>query len=439
MLLSFEFENYKSFKNRTTFSMVPAPKQKGLDYSILSKEIGKKNYKSLCSAVIYGANASGKTNIIGAIQTFKSILLRGNIKNDYNAKSDNAADFLLDLIPYNSTQKKDVYFDIKYIYKELLFEYLIKLDLGGFLDKDYDRVVKEEKLFINEKDIFSRTELNLSLNKLNLKSFSEYLNINFVSKIDEADGFAKNSLIKTDLFLRNGFKTIISTKISDMIDDYFSNYLKTSYHTDAAQMTPEFKEPIFEDNMINEVAKYFGIISDKLVYVKPNKNPQEIPVLCSVVKGENYIPSQIFESYGTIRFINILPMLLFALSKGGTIIMDEFDSSIHPRVIINIINIFHDDSINKNNAQIIFNTHNPLYLNGNILRRDEIKFVEYDDEKRTSKHYSLSDFGTKGTSARKGKDYMNKYFINEYGAIKDIDFTDIFKKFLNGLHDKKNS
>ena len=204
-------------------------------------------------------------------------------------------------------------------------------------------------------------------------------------------------------------------------------------------MTPEFKEPIFEDNMINEVAKYFGIISDKLVYVKPNKNPQEIPVLCSVVKGENYIPSQIFESYGTIRFINILPMLLFALSKGGTIIMDEFDSSIHPRVIINIINIFHDDSINKNNAQIIFNTHNPLYLNGNILRRDEIKFVEYDDEKRTSKHYSLSDFGTKGTSARKGKDYMNKYFINEYGAIKDIDFTDIFKKFLNGLHDKKNS
>ena len=77
MLLSFEFENYKSFKNRTTFSMVPAPKQKGLDYSILSKEIGKKNYKSLCSAVIYGANASGKTNIIGAIQTFKSILLRG--------------------------------------------------------------------------------------------------------------------------------------------------------------------------------------------------------------------------------------------------------------------------------------------------------------------------------------------------------------------------
>jgi len=81
MLLEFKMKNYKSFKDECIFSMTPAPKQKGLDYSVLSEHIGKKEYKGLCSAAVYGPNASGKTNIIGAMETFKKIVLRGNILN----------------------------------------------------------------------------------------------------------------------------------------------------------------------------------------------------------------------------------------------------------------------------------------------------------------------------------------------------------------------
>lgn len=69
MLLEFKIKNYKSFVERTTFSMLPAPKQTGLDYSLLNERAGNKNQKALCSAVIYGPNASGKTNIIGAMET----------------------------------------------------------------------------------------------------------------------------------------------------------------------------------------------------------------------------------------------------------------------------------------------------------------------------------------------------------------------------------
>lgn len=61
MLLEFRMSNYKSFKDETIFSLVPAPKQKGLDYSILHATVGRKTYKGLCSAVIYGPNAAGKT------------------------------------------------------------------------------------------------------------------------------------------------------------------------------------------------------------------------------------------------------------------------------------------------------------------------------------------------------------------------------------------
>ena len=104
MLLEFRTSNYKSFKDELVFSLTPAPKQKGLDYSILEETIGKKTYKGLCSAIIYGPNASGKTNIIGAMDTFKSIVLRGNIRNDNDKSDPNAAAGTLELIPNSSSQ-----------------------------------------------------------------------------------------------------------------------------------------------------------------------------------------------------------------------------------------------------------------------------------------------------------------------------------------------
>ena len=117
------------------------------------------------------------------------------------------------------------------------------------------------------------------------------------------------------------------------------------------------------------------------------------------------------------------------MQNGGTLIVDEFDASIHPIALMNIINIFHNDDINIHHAQLIFNTHNPIFLNSNLFRRDEIKFVERDDENHFSTLYALSDFGTSGDKGvRKHEDYMKNYFINQYGAVKDIDFTSVFEK-----------
>ena len=88
------------------------------------------------------------------------------------------------------------------------------------------------------------------------------------------------------------------------------------------------------------------------------------------------IPAELFESYGTIRFVNMFPLIVSVLLNGGILIVDEFDASIHPMALMNIINIFHNDEINKKHAQLVFNTHNPIFLNSNLFRRDEIKFVE---------------------------------------------------------------
>ena len=115
MLLAFSIRNYKSFKNETIFSMTAAPKQKGLDYSVFEKNISGKNHKVLSSAVIYGPNASGKTNLIGAMDVMKELVLRGHIRNT-NEDSLNQAANTLELIPFRGSKNIPTLFDLLNIY-----------------------------------------------------------------------------------------------------------------------------------------------------------------------------------------------------------------------------------------------------------------------------------------------------------------------------------
>ena len=152
-------------------------------------------------------------------------------------------------------------------------------------------------------------------------------------------------------------------------------------------------------------------------------------VKTSYIKGNDkkakIVPAELFESLGTLRFMNLIIPVMRALQEGGVLVVDEFDTSIHPMAIMNLINVFHNDEINQRQAQLIFNTHNPIFLNSTLFRRDEIKFVEYGAE--GSEVYALSDFGTGANGVRKGEDYLKNYFINKYGAIQEVDFSDFLK------------
>ena len=135
-----------------------------------------------------------------------------------------------------------------------------------------------------------------------------------------------------------------------------------------------------------------------------------------------------------MRFMHLFPLVFDALVNGTVLFIDEFDASIHPIAIMDIINIFHNEDINRRGAQLIFNTHNPIFLSANLFRRDEIKFV--DRESNTSTIYSLSDFGTSGEGAvRRSDDYMKNYFVDRYGAIAETNFSDLFLKFMNNKNE----
>lgn len=445
MLLEFKTENFKSFLDEMDFSMTPAPKQKDLEYSILEHKIGNKTYKGLCSAIIYGPNASGKTNIISAMDVFKEIVLKGNIRNSDELRSPNISEGKLELIPNNLNRcPKPTKFYIRFIKGELLVEYELKIDLGLFLDRNYQRKIKFESLRINDKTIYERTD---QIEFFNLKSIEKYLINEFRVNEDSAKAIARNNLNETELFLTNGFKMMFSSKLVSFILEWFEEKFIVIYRADATEIKRKLDNTeggkIFISRTTNDAAKLFGINSNALGYVVPEDGGE--PQLCSIFKDNGVaIPAKHFESYGTVRFINMFPLILKALVEGSVLVLDEFDANIHPMALMNIINIFHDDDINKKNAQLIFNTHNPIFLNANIVRRDEIKFVERDDETHLSTHYSLSDFKTSGSNGvRKADDYLKHYFLGRYGAVKDIDFYDLFETLIKNnsseddLYEKK--
>ena len=428
MLLEFKTSNYKSFKNETVFSMIPAPRQTGLDYSIQSEKIASKKYSALSSAVIYGPNASGKTNLIGAIDTMRAIVLRGNIRNTETFSSPNPAAYILELIPNCSDKACPTSFYIKFVEQKMAFVYTFTVMLGDFLEKDYPRKIVSESLYVNEKLVFERGD------KLVVKhssKFMTYLNSSITNKFQSAIEIAENGLNNDELFLCNGFKTIFSKELASIILNWFDKKFIVIYRSDAVKVMQTFADPkdnaIYITKTLTDAAKEFGITANALGYKIEEGNEA---VLCSLIEDKKFaIPADKFESYGTIRFINEFPLVIQALISGATLVMDEFDASIHPMALMNIITVFHNDDININHSQLIFNTHNPIFLNASLFRRDEIKFVERDELTNSSVHYALSDFKT-SDGVRKGEDYMSNYFLSRYGAIKDVDFAPILEEII---------
>lgn len=426
MLLGFSSKNFKSFPS-FSFSMLAAPKQKGLDYSVSDIKIGKISHKVLSSSVIYGPNAAGKSTIICAIDLLGKIVSRGHIHDASLLNVGNFAESLLALVPNNRLKRPaPVELSADFVENGKRYVYSISIDVGAFMDSAYPRKIVEEKLIVNGVEIFHRNGDSVSVSVSNDDAlFSKEIQKN----PDYAKSLVKEGLKKEELFLCNGFKNIYGQKIFPDIFNFFNGKLLTFCNSQDMRYTPTFAgKGVFSDAEITAAAKAFGSDVNDLIFIK-SKDEME-PLLCSRTELGKVIPAKFVESLGTIRFITLFPAIVKALQTGATLVIDEFDNSIHPMAVMSLVNVFHNDDLNKKRAQLIFNTQNPIYLNNNLFRRDEIKFVDRDEN--GSSLYSLSDFGTRGTSARKGKNYMENYFVDKYGAIKNIDFSELFEKILEG-------
>lgn len=211
----------------------------------MKAKIKGKEIKGLSSSVIYGPNAAGKTNIIGAMDVFRAIVLRGNIRNSEENFSPNPASGTLELIPNNSeTKAKPVCFSIEFYEKDgdekfkILYE--LEIDLGVFLDEEYPRKILSEKLFVNGESIFQHSK---DLHFGNMKVIKGYLSYAKEQNMDSISEIAKNSLNREELFLTNGFKLIFSQKFVKLILDWFTNKFMIIYRADSMQLIKRFADP----------------------------------------------------------------------------------------------------------------------------------------------------------------------------------------------------
>lgn len=414
MLLNYSFKNFRSFKDASTLEMTPA-NVRDIPYSILKAKIGQE-YKALCSAIIYGANASGKSNVILSLAFFKELIISGNLKNQRCIP--------IDLVPCFFNKKNEpIDFSIKFIYQNFVFDYAIQIGNAFFLSENNNPIIESETLSINEKKIFERQRKQIVYLDLSKDENEERLNV-----IKEK---ASSSLLDDELFLTNGYKTLIDTTTYSIILNWFKERLIIISNIDYISSTPRFEyEQMGEaaderfklsDKIINEIAKDAGVNSTEIHFLKSDND--KFPQPFSVIDGKGVV-ARFIESAGTMKMINFLPLVISVMIKGSTLIVDELDSSLHPSAVFSIINAFHNNELNINKAQLIFTSHNPIYQKAKVFRRDEIKFIER--SKTTSKIYTLSDFGTSGKAQVKNStDIMKNYLTGKYGAINYVDFSQV--------------
>lgn len=141
---------------------------------------------------------------------------------------------------------------------------------------------------------------------------------------------------------------------------------------------------------------------------------------------QHVLPPEVYESGGTIRLLELVPVLSHALETGATLGMDAFDASLHPAIGRGIISAFHDNEFNTKNAQLIVNTHDGSLMDANLLRRDEIHFVDPDPDTGASEHYTLADFFMPDDADEwKTESLMGSYARGAYGAYPDIDVREM--------------
>lgn len=422
MLIDYRFSNFRSFKELTSLNM-----NAGRQTSLSQNLIRDYNLRILPSAVLYGANASGKSNIIMSLAVMKDIVLSGSLEADLPSLKN------LELYPF-AYQEADMpmKFTIDFLSKEQRMEYGFEIMVSSF-KKETRRIVSESLTLIdrsNQKtNIYqregNRVQINHAKKALAIIGFDLKLLRSFERKINE-------NVDDSELFLARAFKSTISSELADIVLDFFKDELVvvSDFTLKKANLIFSMQDKPQKDFLDwNDVLEGFVKRADfgpQDIAFRPNKtesNDTSMELISVYHYKDKHvmIPAELMESRGTLKLLDFALPFNGLVKAGGVFILDEFDTAIHPEMIKGILALFNDRELNQAGAQLIFTTHNPIYLNNQIFRRDQIRFVEKDSDTYESILYSLADFGSE--EVRNDHNYLINYFKGNYGALPFIDFS----------------
>lgn len=410
MLIEFSVKNFMSFKNKITLSM-----EKGNGDENLDNIFKWKDTELVKVASIYGANASGKSNLLKAFYC-AILMVRNSSMISINGKWLFIKPFMFDDV----SSKEPSEFEFIILSSGVKYKYYFSTDGYKVYDEGLDAYYTQKPT-----SIFKRYGVNkyvFNADKAKLEPLTAH---NTDNKLFLSTATTWNYDKTKDVFL--WFNNVIDTYDSfDMI----SNRDIISYKNNDNNIKQFALKLLKEsDILINNIyVDYKEDETDKQVmemFDAPLIKNVDIQVEHEIIDENNnkriYRLSFDEESRGTRVLFALAPFLKRAFESEKVIIVDELEKSLHPALIECIVKLFNNKDINKVNSQLIFTTHATNLLNIDILRRDQIWFTEKNPNNGVSSLYPLDSF-----SVRKDENIYKGYLGGRYGAVPFIRDTDLW-------------
>lgn len=421
MLVEFRVENYKSFKEAQTLSMVASSDDSLAENTITVDALGKR--RLLRSAVVYGANASGKSNLVDAFDFVRSFVA---ISVEWEpGKGIPVKPFLLDEVCAGSPST----FEVTFIHEGVRYQYGFSVDrervheewlvayprgkaqtwyerpaegaddaenwyFGPGLKGEKKRLVpltRPDALFLSVGAKFAHEQLTgvhewfsptSSGGLLAMSGTNEPGNVRLLEQATAFSLYSSKSFRKFSEVLM-----LADLGISDVSIE------QTASLPDADLLQSEHRRQLA-----------IALATQKPFDIRLEHRTQDDADTGIYFPWED-------ESHGTRRFFGLLGPWQSALGAGGVLVIDEIDASLHPLLVRALVELFHDPETNPRGAQLIFNTHDTTQLDSTLFRRDQVWFVEK-DAGGASHLYPLLDY-----KPRKGEALEKGYLAGRYGAI----------------------
>lgn len=431
MLVEISIENFRSIKKKVCFSLL-ASSDASNPRNLIQTEALKQNEKLLRCAVIYGANASGKSNVLSAFDTLKYLVVSSgkNIAEDELPYQP----FKLDPNYLLQPTKFEIVFiqkNIEYVYgvaftkEKIIEEYLYyypkgrkaiifernntneyKFTVDKKIQTDISKQTSENVLYLS-----NSAQQNYSKTRETIIWFRKVLQI-----IGPTDRVPEN--ITARLLQDEKYKQLIlkALSVADLgINDVKSSIERTALDVVSTHTFPtELKLPkgTKPGVIAFEEGKWYMESADiKTSHKVVDENGNQFNSIFDY--GE--------ESEGTKKMFSLIGPWIASLIKGQILVIDELDTKLHHFLSVFLVELFQDPTQNKSNAQLIFNTHNTNLLDQELFRRDQIWFTEKNPDSGATELYSLVEF-----SPRKDKNIQRGYLAGRYGAIPFVTNEKIF-------------
>jgi uncharacterized protein len=412
MLVRFSVENFRSFRDKQELTLV-ATSLKDLPNSLT--EIKDLSFDLLRVAAIYGANASGKTNVLKALA-----FIRQAVRNSQRTWEPNAKIYI-DRFRLDGSQLRPASFEVEFLIRQVRYRY------GFVLDADQ---ILEERLFAypqgKQQLWFERQTTNrFSFGRTLLGENRAIENLTRPNSLFLSAAAQNNHemLLPVYNWFVNGVKFVDSPRgpnpeanTSELCNDekYSKLLAKLLLSADLGITGVKLVQEEHPKEMAEKLSKLIAFLRETfpIDYEPTLESLSKAPVLLH--RGNEHQPVEfpiMEESAGTVAYFWLLGPAIKTLEFGGVLLVDELDASLHPLLALSLVKLFNEKASNPHGAQLIFNTHDTNLLDNSILRRDQIWFTEKDPVGATHL-YPLSDFVT-----RRNESLKRGYLQGRYGAI----------------------